>query len=88
MKINYFILKYILNNVLWSNGERWKRLRSAANPIAVKPQNISLFMPQQDKITKNLVKLINKKFEKKHSIVLNKFEQTLRLLALDCKSFN
>ncbi len=70
-----------------SMGERWRRLRTATNPVMARPQMIHSYLPVHNEITDDLVRIINRQIEAEDgsSVVFDKFDQMLRLLALECK---
>ena len=67
-----------------SRGDEWKKLRTASNPIIAKPKNVYYFLPSQNKIGNDFINIVHEKFGDSNSIVLNEFQETLKLLALEC----
>ncbi len=71
-----------------SQGERWRRLRSASNPIMARPQSIHNYLGNQNQVANEMIAYVERKFiENKSDRKLNYegFDQVLRLLALECK---
>lgn len=53
-----------------------------------RPQTIYSYLPNHNEIGDDFIKLINQKLENSQCVVLDNFEENLRLLALECKRFN
>ena len=78
----------ISKTLLNSQNERWRKLRSASNPILVKPQTIQSYAPNQSEVANDMINVINAKFDTNSNILhYEGFEKLLRLLALECKEF-
>nr|QEV83802.1 cytochrome P450 [Brachionus rotundiformis] len=74
-------IKSTLSN---SQGERWRKLRSLSNPCMARPQAILSYLPNQNQVANELIDLIEQKFHTtSNSITYHKFDQILRLLALE-----
>ena len=80
--IRVFLIKFAC---LQSQGERWRKLRSASNPIAARPKNVALFLEKHDEVARDFLNIIDKKFGNNSSVVLNQFEENLKLAALESK---
>lgn len=72
-----------------SQGERWRKLRSLANPVMARPQNIHLYLKNHNRIANDLVDIIEQKFSTdengQNEIFMSNFEQVIRLLTLECR---
>lgn len=69
-----------------SQGERWRRLRTAANPVMARPQTIYSYLPNHNEITNDFVHILNTKIGPNNSsITIERFDEKLKLLALECK---
>ena len=69
-----------------SQGERWRRLRTATNPSMARPQTVHSYLPSHNKIGDDFIELLYANFKNgQDSIILDNFEENLRLLALECK---
>ena len=65
--------------------DRWRKLRTASNPILARPQTIHSYIKNQNDVANELVNVINEKFEPNQNVLhYRSFEQLLRLLALEC----
>jgi hypothetical protein len=63
-------------------------MRSASNPILVKPQTIQSYAPNQSEVANDMIDVINEKFDSNSKVLhYEGFEKLLRLLALECKLF-
>jgi hypothetical protein len=73
------------DSLINTNNEQWKKLRSASNPIMVRPQTVLSYLPTQNVVANEFLDFINKKFDQNSSILnFNSFDRPLRLLALEC----
>lgn len=72
-----------------ANGEEWKKLRTAVNPIVVRPSSVHSYIERQNSIIEQFINYIDKKFDSglKSSIELNNFEKYLSYLTFECKYF-
>lgn len=69
-----------------SQGERWRKLRSLANPVMARPQNIHSYLKNHNRIANDMIDIIDHKFEKDNNqLLMSNFEQIIRLLTLECK---
>ena len=68
-----------------SNGERWRTLRTAINPILVRPKTILSYLPNHNTVSDEFINLLNRDFGQSDSFVIDNFEKKLKLLALECK---
>ncbi len=76
----------ISKTLLNSQNERWRKMRSASNPILVKPQTIHSYAPNQSEVANDMIDVINEKFVPSSNVLhYQGFEKLLRLLALECK---
>ncbi len=76
----------ISSTLLNSQTERWRKLRTASNPILARPQTIYSYLSNQNQVANELVKVIDEKFAPNQSVLYyEEFNQILRLLALECK---
>ena len=78
----------INSTILNSQGERWRRLRSASNPIMAKPQSVHSYISNQNQVGNELIEYINKKFDEFNAtgdqLHYSGFDQVLRHVALEC----
>jgi len=77
----------ISSSLLNSNGERWRSLRSAANPILASPRAVPSFLASQNAISDDFVRLLDERANAADSptFTIPNFEHSLRLLAYECK---
>ncbi|KAI3380612.1 hypothetical protein SNEBB_011200 [Seison nebaliae] len=66
------------------NSERWRKLRSFANPIVVKPKSIQDYLPIHNEVCNELMEVIDEEMEK-NKIVIG-MENHLRKFALEAVS--
>nr|QUF59382.1 cytochrome p450 CYP3047B1 [Brachionus angularis] len=66
-----------------SQGERWRKLRSLSNPVMAKPTTINSYLPNQNLVANELVNIIKNKMQLESVLHFKKFDQLLRLLALE-----
>jgi hypothetical protein len=69
-----------------SQYERWRILRSASNPIIARPQMVQAYLPNQNEVADEFVRLINEEIGtcSPAIAVFDGFEENLRLLTLEC----
>jgi hypothetical protein len=72
-------------NILLSQGDEWRKLRTVSNPIVARPATVSLFLPQYNLVIDSVVELVNCRMAGKSSVTVEAFEKTLQLAALECK---
>jgi len=62
-------------------------LRSASNPIIARPEIIQAYLPVQNEVADDFVKLINEEIytADQSTAVFEGFEENLRLLIFECK---
>ena len=71
--------------ILYSQGSRWRSLRSASNPIVARPQTIQFYLPNHNEVADEFIKLIYQKVNSaSKSAQFDQFEENLRLLTLEC----
>ena len=73
-------------SLVTSNDERWRKLRSATNPVVARPQAIYNFLPKQNAIAQEFTDILVEKCNGKE-LILNGFEKNLRLLGYECNFF-
>lgn len=66
-----------------SNGEEWRKLRSASNPVAARPQSVNLFFSKHNEIADEFMEILKSKFDNKQSTVVDNFDIQLKLSALE-----
>lgn len=81
----YLIDFYFFNAI--SQGERWRKLRSLANPVMARPQNIHSYLKNHNRIANDMVNVIQQKFssDSDNELSIPNFEQIIKLLTLECK---
>lgn len=68
-----------------SQGDRWRKLRTAVNPVMARPQTIYSYLPDHNQVADEFIELLNKRLNNQDkSAILDNFEDDLRLLALEC----
>lgn len=68
-----------------SQGEQWRKMRSLSNPVMAKPQTIHSYLENHNEVANDLVEFINAKFNHDHDMSFKNFDKVVRLLTLECK---
>ena len=85
---NYYNTRRNAYTLFTSNGPEWRNLRTASNPILMKPEYILSYFKIHNKIINEMIDWLNSKFENEQkSIELDEFNKTLQYLAFECKFY-
>ena len=68
-----------------SDGPRWRKLRSAINPILSRPQAVVKHINDHNKIADDMIESIKRDIGNKDSAIYEQFDKKLKFLALECK---
>nr|QUF59381.1 cytochrome p450 CYP3047A1 [Brachionus angularis] len=71
-----------------SQGEEWKKQRSASNPIVARPKSVVTYLDTHNKITNEFIQILNNNFKTKqdNSFIVDKFQNELKFLTLEMMS--
>ena len=70
-------------SLLNSMGDRWRKLRTASNPVLARPQSIHNYLKPQNEVGNEFIDYVNGQFGNEKKLSLTAFDQTLRLLAFE-----
>ena len=78
------------NNYFNSVGDRWRQLRTAANPVVARPATIHSYIDKYSIVVNDFIEYLSRKFETQESttILLNDFSGYLHYLSLECNGLS